>query len=459
MADLLIYGEIGWDVQASSVVREIHDLDGADLTLRVNSPGGDVYEGLAIMNALRSHKGTVTAVVEGLAASAASFIAVGGADRVVMRPTAEVMIHEAMSFVGGNAEDMTKAIADLDRISANLAGIYADKAGGDAGEWRERMKAETWFSAEEAVEAGLADVVEDGRTVEARHGRPVVTAQFRYQGRRAAPTPTVNRPEGHDRKEGGMSALADLAQEMGLSEDQVKAAFARVVLNEEVTVTSTVDVTYPEGTTVVPTGKATLAPVEEVPQGLTFTVGDAPDGWTAEVDEVTGSLSVTAPAGAEPDDEVELTVTVAGNDAPVDIPVVVTVKAAAGDEEEDPAPQEPAGDPGRVVLDRDTYNDLQAAAKLGWEAKNQADAAARVAEVDQWIAEGRVNVARRSKVIAAMEKDPVSARDLYGSIPKNTIPRGEVGHGQDNEDSTSNSSGDLAAKLDKARLLSAPNVY
>ncbi|MGP9622540.1 head maturation protease, ClpP-related [Corynebacterium sp. AOP34-AQ2-28] len=460
MADLLIYGEIGWDVQASSVVREIHDLGGADLTLRVNSPGGDVYEGLAIMNALRAHKGTVTAVVEGLAASAASFIAVGGADRVVMRPTAEVMVHEAMSFVGGNAEDMTKAIADLDRISANLAGIYADKAGGDPGEWRERMKAETWFSAEEAVDAGLADAVEDGRTVEARHGRPVVTAQFRYQGRRAAPTPTVNRPEGHDRKEGGMSALADLAQEMGLSEDQVKAAFARVVLNEEVTVTSTVDVAYPEGTTVVPTGKATIAPVEEVPQGLTFTVGEAPEGWTAEVDEVTGSLSVTAPAGAEPDDEVELTVTVAGNDAPVDIPVVVTVTAAAGDEEEtETGPQEPAGDPDRVVLDRDTYNDLQAAAKLGWEAKNKADAAARVAEVDRWISEGRVNAARRSKVIAAMEKDPVAARDLYGSIPKSTIPRGEIGHGQDNEDAAGKSSSDLTAKLDKARILSAPNVY
>lgn len=257
-----------------------------------------------------------------------------------------------------------------------------------------------------------------------------------------------------------MSALADLAQEMGLSEDQVKAAFARVVLNEEVTVTSTVDLTYPEGTTVVPTGKATIAPVEEVPQGLTFTVGEAPEGWTAEVDEVTGSLSVTAPAGAEPDDEVELTVTVAGNDAPVDIPVVVTVTAAAGDEEEtETGPQEPAGDPDRVVLDRDTYNDLQAAAKLGWEAKNKADAAARVAEVDRWISEGRVNAARRSKVIAAMEKDPVAARDLYGSIPKSTIPRGEIGHGQDNEDAAGKSSSDLTAKLDKARILSAPNVY
>lgn len=458
MADLLIYGEIGWDVQASEVVAQIQSMDAEDITVRVNSPGGDVYDGLAIMNALIAHEGMVTAVVEGLAASAASFIAVGGADRVVMRPTAELMIHDAMSFVGGNSDEMLRAITDLERISDNLAGIYATKAGGDSGEWRDLMKAETWYSAQEAVDVGLADAVEDGRRVEAQAGRRLVMNRFRYQGRRDAPTPTVNRPEGHDRKEGGMSALADLAQEMGLSEDQVKAAFARVVLNEEVTVTSTVDITYPEGTTVVPTGKATLAPSEEAPQGLVFTTSEAPDGWTAEVDEATGSLSVTAPAGAEPDDEVELTVTVTGNDAPVEIPVVITVKAAAGEDEETD-PQEPAGDPDRVTLDRDTYNDLQAAAKLGWEAKNKADAAARVAEVDRWIAEGRVNAARRSKVIAAMEKDPVAARDLYGSIPKNTIPRGEIGHGQDSEDTQASGAGDLAAKLDKARLLSAPNLY
>jgi ATP-dependent protease ClpP protease subunit len=128
VSELLIYGEIGWECTATDVVRQVQDSDG-DLLVRVNSPGGDVYDGLAIMNALRAHDGTVTAVVEGLAASAASFIVVGGADRVILRPTAELMIHDAMSFVGGNAEEMKTAITDLERISDNLAGIYADRAG------------------------------------------------------------------------------------------------------------------------------------------------------------------------------------------------------------------------------------------------------------------------------------------------------------------------------------------
>lgn len=455
MNELLIYGEIGWDVQASSVVREIHDLDGADFTLRVNSPGGDVYEGLAIMNALRAHQGTVTAVVEGLAASAASFIAVGGADRVVMRPTAELMIHEAMSFVGGNAEDMTKAIADLDRISANLAGIYADKAGGDASEWRDRMRAESWFSADESVAAGLADVVEDGRPVEARHGRPVVTAQFRYQGRRAAPTPTVNSPDGHNRKEDShMTVLNDLAQSLGMSEEGLTTAL-RKISAEHLAVTTEVDLEYP-AVEVVPTGTVTATPQGDVPEAVTFTIDSTPDGWEAEVEEGSGVVTITAPSGVEPGDEADITVAANGTDEPVIFTISVTVKAAAAESGDEP-PAEP--DPDRVVLDRDTYNDLQAAAKLGWDAKNKADAAARVAEVDKWISEGRVNVARRSKVIAAMKKDPVAARDLYGSIPKNTIPRGEVGHGQDNEDAAGNSSSDLTAKLDKARILSAPNVY
>jgi len=114
--------------------------------------------------------------------------------------------------------------------------------------------------------------------------------------------------------------------------------------------------------------------------------------------------------------------------------VNVVVKAAAdkdGDGEPD-TPAEPAAPvEDTVTLDRDTYNDLQAAAKLGWEAKNQADAKAREDEVDTWIQEGRVNASRRSKVIEAMHRNPQAARELYGSIPVNTIPRVESGYGRD----------------------------
>jgi ATP-dependent protease ClpP protease subunit len=448
VSELMIYGEIGWECTATDVVRQVQDSDG-DLLVRVNSPGGDVYDGLAIMNALRAHDGTVTAVVEGLAASAASFIVVGGADRVILRPTAELMIHDAMSFVGGNAEEMKTAITDLERISDNLAGIYADRAGGDPDEWRDRMRAETWFSAQEAVDAGLADVVEDGRSAETERvpvsalSRTRVAAKFRYQGRRAAPAPDTKRPSGQ-KKEEHMSALTELAREMGLPENKIRAALGRVV-NEEVEVTSTIDLTYPEGTTVVPTGKATVEPTGEVPPGLTFTVGEAPEGWTAEVDETTGVLTVTAPAGVEPDAEVTITVTATGTEA-VEIPVTVTVKAAAGEDGEDDAPaSEPPAPAESVTLDMDTYHDLQAAAKLGWEAKATADKQARTDQVDTWIREGRVNSAHRAKVVAAMEKNEQAARDLYGNIPKNTIPTQEIGHGQDED----TASAGVRADLDK----------
>lgn len=409
MTEILIYGEIGGDVVASSVVSELKGIEDDEVTLRINSPGGDVYEGLTIMNALRSHPATVTAVVEGLAASAASFIAVGGADRVVMRPTAELMIHEAMSFIGGNAAEMSRVVDDLDRISANLSTVYAERSGGDPAEWRERMRAETWFSAEEAVAAGLADAVEDGRAaVAAVTGR--VTNHFKYRGRSVAPSPTLTALSGQ-KEDSGMGSLSH--------QDVVN--IVRKIMNEEVTVTSAVDITYPDGSSVVPTGKVTIEPQGELPpSGLVFAVGEAPEGFVAEIDEVSGVLNVTAPAGAEPESEVELTVTVTGNDAPVEIPVTVAVKSAAGDEEEAPAeapaPSEDPAPADRVVLDIDTYNDLKAAAQLGWEAKAKADESARVAKADRWIKEGRVNAAHRAKVIAALHTNEAAATELYLSL-------------------------------------------
>ena len=428
MTDVLIHGDIGFEVRSADIIQKLAGVDG-DVVVRVNSGGGDVYEGLAIMNALRAHPGEVLVIVEGLAASAASFIAVGGGTRVVCRPHAELMIHEAWAMADGNAADMTKAAGDLDRVSANLASIYADQAGGDPDVWRQRMRAETWFSAEEALAAGLVDAVEDARAPvkPAALGRSRVMARFRFNGRREAPAPDINAPAGQ-KEEQSMTLLNELAQTLGKSEDQVLAALGRI-MNEEVTVTSTVEVEYPEGTTVVPTGKATIEPVGDLPPGLVFTVGEVPEGWSAEVDETTGVLTVAAPAGAEPDAEVAIPVTVSGEGDPVELQVGVAVKAAAEEEEPSDAPA-PATPPAETVtLDRDTYADLVAAARNGWEAKNKADADARRKQVDTWIREGRINAAHRAKVVKAMDRDEAAARELYGSIPKNTIPVQEIGHG------------------------------
>ena len=431
MTDVLIHGDIGFEVRSADIIQQLAGVDG-DVVVRVNSGGGDVYEGLAIMNALRAHPGEVLVIVEGLAASAASFIAVGGGTRVVCRPHAELMVHEAWSMADGNAADMTKAAGDLDRVSGNLASIYADRAGGDPGVWRERMRAETWFSAEEALAAGLVDAVEDARTPvkPAALGRSRVMARFRFNGRREAPAPDNNAPAGQ-KEEQTMTLLNELAQTLGKSEDQVLAALGRI-MNEEVTVTSTVEVEveYPEGTTVVPTGKATVEPVGDLPEGLAFTVGEVSEGWSAEVDESTGALTVTAPNGAEPDAEVTIPVTVSGDGEPVDLAVGVAVKAAAEeDEPTEAAPEAPAAEPETITLDRDTYNYLVAAAKHGADAKAKADADARAQQVDTWIREGRINSAHRAKVVAAMDRNEAAARELYGSIPRNTIPVMEIGHG------------------------------
>lgn len=126
-----------------------------DITVRVNSPGGDVFEAVAIVNLLRSHAANVTARIDGIAASAASFIA-ASADETIIGQNAQVMIHNPAAVVYGEAGDLRKTADLLDGIRDNIASIYAAKAGDDT-DWSAAMDAETWYSADEAVTAGLAD--------------------------------------------------------------------------------------------------------------------------------------------------------------------------------------------------------------------------------------------------------------------------------------------------------------
>lgn len=158
-AQINIYDEIGyWGVTASSFLEDLQGVTAKTIALHINSPGGDVFDGLAILNSLRQYKGTVNVVIDGLAASAASFIAMAG-DSVEIAPNAMMMIHEASGLVVGNSADMREMADLLDKTSANIADIYARRAGGEAADWRKAMKAETWYTHQEAVDAGLADRV------------------------------------------------------------------------------------------------------------------------------------------------------------------------------------------------------------------------------------------------------------------------------------------------------------
>lgn len=160
-----------WGMSAAEMADAVDALPSkiTDIRLLINSPGGDVFDGTAIMNILAAHPARVTAVVQGLAASAASFIAVG-ADELVMNPGSMLMIHDASTGVYGWADDLRQMADLLDKISDNLAALYARKAGGSAADWRETMKAETWYTADEAVTAGLADKVEAGSEDDAPSG-------------------------------------------------------------------------------------------------------------------------------------------------------------------------------------------------------------------------------------------------------------------------------------------------
>jgi ATP-dependent protease ClpP protease subunit len=180
-----------WGVSAKEFVEALDALPAntTSIDLRLNSPGGDVFEGIAILNALRAHDAEVTITVEGLAASAASFIA-AGVPNTVMAPGAQMMIHDAWGIVMGNAADMTAMAGTLDSISNNIASIYANAAGGTTASWRAAMQAETWYSAEEAVAAGLAQSVAD-LNVEAKDSFDL--SVFTYAGRDKAPAPSASR--------------------------------------------------------------------------------------------------------------------------------------------------------------------------------------------------------------------------------------------------------------------------
>lgn len=147
-----------WGISAKDVLSALAEVTSPTLNVRLNSPGGDYFEGVAIYNALVQHPGQVTVHVDALAASAASVIAMAG-DHIVMHPGAQLMIHDALSMAVGNAAEMRRTADLLDQCSDDIAGFYARQAGGEPEQWRELMRAETWYTAEQAVAAGLADEV------------------------------------------------------------------------------------------------------------------------------------------------------------------------------------------------------------------------------------------------------------------------------------------------------------
>lgn len=156
--EVLIYDEIGaYGVSAKGFLAELGALpDDAAIDLRINSPGGSVFDAVAIYNALKRHEGDITVWIDGIAASAASYIAMAG-DIIVMPENAFLMIHDPSGLVMGTAEDMRSTAEALDKVKDSLIQGYAAKSGKSDDEIATLMAAETWLDAKDALELGFID--------------------------------------------------------------------------------------------------------------------------------------------------------------------------------------------------------------------------------------------------------------------------------------------------------------
>lgn len=154
-----IYDEISyWGITADDFAREIAAISSPEIEVQINSPGGDVFDGLAIYNALRTHPAHVTTRVDGIAASAASVIVQAG-DRRVIVESAQLMIHEAWGLAIGPARELREFADLLDKQNDVIAAIYAARSDKDVAHFRELMSTDTYLTDQESVDLGLADEV------------------------------------------------------------------------------------------------------------------------------------------------------------------------------------------------------------------------------------------------------------------------------------------------------------
>lgn len=153
-----------YGIDSQSFIKELNNIQSGTIHLRINSPGGDVFDARAIQTALKQHKAKVVAHIDGLAASAATYIALG-ADEVRMSEGAFFMIHKGWTLALGNADEFRKTADLLDKVDDSIANDYAAKTGIEHAELIQLMAAETWFTATEALDKGFVDSIFDGENV------------------------------------------------------------------------------------------------------------------------------------------------------------------------------------------------------------------------------------------------------------------------------------------------------
>jgi ATP-dependent Clp endopeptidase proteolytic subunit ClpP len=195
--EICLYDDIGesfWGggISAAQFKKDLDALGAVNtIDLRINSPGGQVFDGLTIYNLLAQHKARITTHIDGLAASIASVIAMAG-DEIRMADCAMMMIHNAAGMCAGTAEEMRSTADLLDTVTGTLQGVYAKRSGLDAGKIGKMMDDETWMTAQQAVDCGLANKIVDSMNVSA------MADLSRYKFRNA-PTALLARVEPSER--------------------------------------------------------------------------------------------------------------------------------------------------------------------------------------------------------------------------------------------------------------------
>lgn len=242
-----------WGVSAKEFTAVLDALPAATQTieLHINSPGGEIYEAIAISNALRDHPARIVAVVDALAASAASFLAMA-ADEIVMGRYSEMMIHTALGAAYGNSATLRATATELDRFNANMASIYADRAGGTVDNWLTAMAAETWYSADEAVAAGLADRVADlPRRPDAKPTARFDLSIYAHRARADAPPPFIPTTPTRRRQAVAFTdeQISTIRQRLGVADDA-----------DEATILAALDEALEEGAAETPTVAQSLPP-------------------------------------------------------------------------------------------------------------------------------------------------------------------------------------------------------
>ena len=167
--EIMIYDVLGWPFNdATELIKNINTIKTKSILVKINSPGGDAFDGISIYNALANHPSKVITRVEGLAASIASIIVMAGKE-VQMYQNTMLMIHNAWAYVVGNQQALLEVAAVLDKMDNNLIGIYTGKTKSSKKEMAQMMADETWMTAKEAQDKGFIDtILESGKAVKAQ---------------------------------------------------------------------------------------------------------------------------------------------------------------------------------------------------------------------------------------------------------------------------------------------------